>query len=162
MELTREQLLARYPNASESFLRANACDFRGDVAIPARDMDHGVSTPSAQTQGRKRLRQRTGPKLNKTEAAFLEFLRVGFPGDVILQQFPTLPLANGTKYTPDFCRVVVHGHRVQLFAYEVKGFMRDDAGVKLKVGAALFPWILFALVWRDGRTGPWNFQEIRP
>lgn len=35
--------------------------------------------------------------------------------------------------------------------HEVKGFMRDDARVKFKVAAALYPWFEWVLVVRDGK-----------
>lgn len=52
-----------------------------------------------------------------------------------------LKLANHTYYTPDFYIVTDDG----LEFHEVKGFMRDDAAVKLKVAASLFPWARFYL-----------------
>jgi len=54
-----------------------------------------------------------------------------------------------------------HATRVtECRAYEVKGFMRDDAAVKLKVAASLYPWIKFHLVTR--KKGEWIIQEVLP
>ncbi len=47
-----------------------------------------------------------------------------------------LKLADLTFYTPDF--LIVHNDGLLEIA-EVKGFWRDDARVKLKVAAAMFP-----------------------
>lgn len=48
----------------------------------------------------------------------------------------TFKLAHDTRYTPDFIVQKIDG---ALEAIEVKGFMRDDAHVKLKLFAAMFP-----------------------
>ena len=61
-----------------------------------------------------------------------------------------LRLADSTFYTPDF--LVEVEHRVLEFR-ECKGWMRDDANVKLKVAAALVPWARFVLVRRE--KGQW-------
>jgi len=105
--------------------------------------------------------------LNKTEAAFLEYLKERFPHVDVLSQGITLKLGNGTRYTPDFfvSTDATNEHALpvcQCQAWEVKGFMRDDANVKLKVAAAKFSWITFYLVRRQGKTGGWNIQRILP
>lgn len=103
--------------------------------------------------------------INKTEALFLEYLREQFPGAWIEREPVALKIGNGVRYNPDF---LVHlpetfrEHRTQLVAYEVKGYMRDDAAVKLKVAATRFPWITFFLVWREKRAGAWKQQQIAP
>ena len=56
-----------------------------------------------------------------------------------------LRLAKATTYTPDFVVVLPDG-RVEF--HEVKGFWRDDARVKIKVAAELFPWARFVVVTR--------------
>lgn len=112
--------------------------------------------------GEPRLRQKSGPKLNKTETAWRDYLRTQHPTDTIHEQGITLQLGNGVRYTPDFiviCPAGLATEGVCVAAYEVKGFMRDDAAVKLKVAASLYPWIAFTLVSRKG--GTWNTQEIR-
>lgn len=98
--------------------------------------------------------------LNKTEAAFVDYLRFKWPGELVLAQSVTLKLANGVRYTPDFIVPQATSAKLML-AYEVKGFMRDDAAVKIKVAAANYPWIKFYLVKRDGRTG-WQINEVLP
>lgn len=103
------------------------------------------------------LRQSAAPKLNKTEAAWLEVLNRDLPPEWrVLTQSITLRLANGCRYTPDFA--MLHGPTGAARFYEVKGHMRDDAAVKLKVAAAQFPAWAFWLVWRKG--GQWQQQRI--
>jgi hypothetical protein len=107
-----------------------------------------------------RLRQdRTG--LNKTEAAFFAYLKNKQPLLHHTAQEITLKIANGCRYTPDFVswRVLPNG-LVHISAYEVKGFMRDDAAVKIKVAARTFPFITFHLVTR--RNGAWKIETILP
>ncbi len=56
-----------------------------------------------------------------------------------------LRLAKATGYTPDFTVVLADGH---LEFHEVKGFWRDDARVKIKVAAEMYPWARFVIVTR--------------
>src|SRR5690349_11599094 len=95
-------------------------------------------------------------KLNKTERSYLAFIRcLNFL--FIGVQNVTLKLAHDCRYTPDFIVVDMQGH-VQ--AREVKGFMRDDALVKLRVAARLFPWIEFQIV-RKTKNG-WDHLTVKP
>lgn len=95
-------------------------------------------------------------KLNKTERAFLAWLRG--PGNWywIGVQNVTLKLADDCRYTPDFC--ALKSGPVTFF--EVKGFWRDDARVKIKVAARMFVWAKFIAVQRV--KGEWRFEEIKP
>ena len=55
-----------------------------------------------------------------------------------------LKLTGRTFYTPDF--VVVHMFNCGVPSFvEIKGFLRDDANVKFKVAAELFPWAEFSM-----------------
>lgn len=109
------------------------------------------------------IRQST-QKLNKLEARFLEWLQAYYPGDQILTQSIQLKLANGVRYTPDFVVIVKAPDNssitYQWFAYETKGFMREDAAVKIKVAAKEYPAIVFELAWWDKKTHDWKFQEV--
>jgi hypothetical protein len=64
-------------------------------------------------------------------------------------------LAGRTWYTPDFMVI----SRGWLVFVEVKGFMRDDAAVKLKVAAEMYPCFRWLLVYRDGRHA-WEVHEV--
>lgn len=109
-----------------------------------------------------RIRQLSAPKLNKTEAAFALWLCEHRPEAIVCEQAVTLRLGNGVRYTPDFITVelTATGCGRMVTAYETKGFMRDDAAVKLKVAAAQYTWIRFILVTKE-RAGTWSMQEVR-
>lgn len=66
-----------------------------------------------------------------------------------------LKLADRTTYTPDFAVVGPSGEMVM---YEVKGFWRDDARVKLKVAAEQFPFFTFYAVTLKKRE--WQYERI--
>jgi len=67
-----------------------------------------------------------------------------------------LILAYRTTYTPDF-RVLMNDDSIEY--HETKGFMRDDAAVKLKVAAMLYPQFVFRLVKWDNKKG-WNIKQV--
>lgn len=98
--------------------------------------------------------------MNKTESAWaakLEMERIA--GHIKRWDFDceALKLAKRTWYHPDF-RVVEMDGRIRFD--EVKGFMRDDAAVKLKVAAAMHPYRFF-IVKKKGKAG-WDVKEVRP
>jgi len=97
-------------------------------------------------------------KLNKTERAFLEFLRSRDTGWIGVQNV-TLKIGDDCRYTPDFL-VITQGWEPPVVFYECKGFWRDDARVKIKVAARQFPWAKFIAVQRI--KGQWRFEEIKP
>lgn len=72
-----------------------------------------------------------------------------------------LKIARGAHYTPDF---ITEDHNGKLIAWEVKGFWREAARVRIKVAARLFPWLHFIAVRRRPRSegGGWNQEEILP
>lgn len=77
--------------------------------------------------------------MNKTEAEYAGYLReVLQAGEIQWFAFEALKLrlANLTFYTPDFFVMTASG---DLECHEVKGFWEDDARVKIKVAAELFP-----------------------
>jgi len=67
----------------------------------------------------------------------------------------TLKLAPDTRYTPDFVLLLADG---LLQFHEVKGSLfRDDAKVKIKVAASMFPF-KFLLVRKSGQG--WEITEV--
>lgn len=67
-----------------------------------------------------------------------------------------LRLADNTTYTPDFAYLTTGG---QLVFVEAKGpFMRDDANVKLKVAAEMYPFRFF--LYRQHKHKPAEFTAI--
>lgn len=102
----------------------------------------------------KGIPKKTG--MNKTEAEYAGILEMKKRAGVILwycYEGIKLKLADNTSYTPDF---IVMTQDMELECHEVKGFMRDDAAVKLKVAASLFPF-RFILVRRERKE--WVYKE---
>lgn len=83
--------------------------------------------------------------MNKTEAAYASYLEIlKHAGEVLWWKFEgvKLRLAYNTFYTPDFAVLMADG----LFhCHEVKGFWRDDALVKIKVAASIYPFRFIAV-----------------
>ena len=94
-------------------------------------------------------------KLNKTERAWLEVIRGRSYREIFIQSW-TWKLGDNCRYTPDF--VVLDGG--QLVAFETKGFMRDDALVKLKVAARMLRFVRFVVVKREGNQ--WIETQVKP
>lgn len=89
-------------------------------------------------------RLKTG-QMNKTEALYAAHLNtLSFSGEVAWYKFEGMKfrLADNTFYTPDFCVMLTDG-TVEL--HEVKGFWQDDAKVKIKVAADMYPFRFIAV-----------------
>lgn len=91
-------------------------------------------------------------RMNKTEAFYaqrLELLKRA--GEIVDWRFEAikLRLADGTFYTPDFLVVLLAPPNE---FHEVKGHWRDDARVKFKVAAELFPMFRFRALRRAGAS----------
>lgn len=100
-------------------------------------------------------------KMNKTEAAYNEYLRkLAWAGEILWHKYEAinLRLADRTFYRPDFAVMAADG---VLEMHEVKGYMRDDANVKIKVAAAEYPFRFFLIRARaKSRGGGWDIQEV--
>jgi len=97
-------------------------------------------------------------KMNGTERAYAAHLALRQrAGEILWYEFEaiTLKLAEDTRYTPDFPVLYADG---TLGMIEVKGLMRDDAFVKLKVAAKLFPF-RFTLVRKALKKNGGGFVE---
>ena len=105
-------------------------------------------------------RLKTG-EMNKTEAeynAHLEALKTA--GEIVWFKFEGMKfrLADNTFFTPDFAVMLADG---QLQAHEVKGHWEDDARVKVKVAAALYPIQFIAVQKRAKKNGGgWVTEEF--
>lgn len=95
-------------------------------------------------------------KLEKRYAQHLDLLRLA--GEVAAWRFEavTLRLAVDVRYSPDFL-VILPGGELEL--HETKGFLRDDARIKLRTAARLFPWFVFRLI-RQSKAGVWDIEEV--
>lgn len=106
-------------------------------------------------------RLKTGQK-NKTEEAYeLEVLKPAMQdGSVSWYRFEgvKLRLADNTFYTPDYCVMRSDG---TMEMHEVKGFWQDDARVKIKVAADMYP-LKFIAVKRQAKKngGGWSTEEF--
>lgn len=114
----------------------------------------------------KRIRQKNGDGMNKTERAFFVHLKATFPDAAHFPQRLSLRLANGASYRPDFISVFTlspdtESDSIRLTAWETKGFMREAAAVRIKVAASLYPWIAFCLVTKK-KGGGWKVERILP
>jgi hypothetical protein len=94
-------------------------------------------------------------KLNKTEKAYLAILR-SRRYEFVGVQCITLKLGDDCRYTPDF--IVLNAGIIT--ADEVKGFWRDDAKVKIKVAARMYPWIAFRVIQKN--KAEWTVTLIKP
>lgn len=99
--------------------------------------------------------------MNKLERRFSEHLtRMQSAGKIRAwwREPVKLRLAGKTFYTPDFMVLPRTHIGIQTFV-ECKGFMRDDAAVKLKVAAATYPCYSWILV-RAAKGHTWNAVEV--
>lgn len=95
--------------------------------------------------------------MNKTENAYAEHLAARQQaGEVLWFAFEALRLrlAEKTFYNPDFA---VQLADLSLEVHEVKGHWEDDARVKIKVAAAMYP-LRFVAVQRV--QGAWKFETF--
>ena len=103
------------------------------------------------------------PIMNKTEAKFADYLeQLKHMKEIKAWNFEPIKFTlarnvkgarNATSYTPDFLAV----YPAWLTFYEVKGFWRDDALVKIKVAADKFPWFKwYAVQWKK----EWVFKQF--
>lgn len=100
-------------------------------------------------------------QMNKTEAAYEKHLRdLMMAGEVLWYKFEGIKfrLADNTFYNPDFAVMTKEG---MIEVHEVKGFWQDDAKVKIKVAADLYPFRFIAIkvkAKKDG--GGWDIEEF--
>jgi len=98
---------------------------------------------------------------NKTEADYekhLEERRIA--GEVVWYKFEgvKLRLADNTFYTPDFAVMLANG---QMELHEVKGFWQDDARVKIKVAADMYPFRFIAIKAKAKKHGGgWEIEDF--
>jgi hypothetical protein len=114
--------------------------------------DRSASKPAMQALGRLR-----SGEMNKTEAAYARYLELQKQaGQVVWYKFEAinLRLADRTFYAVDFLVMLWNG---ALEAHEVKGYWTDDALVKIKVAASIFP---FRFVAAKLTKGVWEFRDF--
>ena len=115
-----------------------------------------------QAKGRRPRNRAVGyeaDRMNKLEekyAAHLELQRQA--GQIVFWRYEAIKfrLADRTWYGPDFWVMRPDG---TMEIHETKGFMEDDANVKIKAVAEQFPEFMFVLV--KERKGQWEFKKYR-
>lgn len=99
-------------------------------------------------------RKKPTDEMNKTEAAYAMYLLGRADVEWFAFEPIKLQLAKRTWYTPDFLVLLTDG---SLEIHEVKGHWEDDARVKIKVAAQMFPF-RFLAVKKDGNN--WSFETL--
>ena len=105
-----------------------------------------------------KARHRPG-KMNQTEAAYARQLEIRqHLNEITGWWFEALKLrlADNTFYTPDFLVQAADG---VLELHEVKGVWTDDARVKIKVAAALYPFRFLAIK-KGRRNEGWQVEKF--
>lgn len=119
-----------------------------------------ASKPAARRMGRgQRHKPGVMNKLEQSRADELEAMRRS--GEIIAYWFEqvTLKLADDTRYTPDFLVLYADG---ALVFEETKGFWEDDALVKIKVAASIFPFPFVGMRRLPKKAGGgWERREFK-
>ena len=100
--------------------------------------------------------------MNKTELAYEQQLRILLlAGEIVWYKFEAinLRLADKTFYKPDFFVMLADG---TLEVHEVKGYWADDAKVKIKVAAEMYPFRFIAVKQKGGKFAIEEFWLIFP
>lgn len=103
-------------------------------------------------QGRKRQGE-----MNKLEAKYAQHLDgLKLQGEIQWWGFEVMKfiLAPKTSYTPDFAVLMKNG---EMQMHECKGFMMEDANVKIKVAAEKFPFRFFVIKLKSHQ---WEIKEV--
>lgn len=161
-----EEHLANLPSAmTDRALGGKANGKRGGAQPTHMQIAGAPSKPVANSgmQAMQALGRMAKGKMNKTEEAYnahLELRRMA--GEVLWYHFEPLKLhlAPNTSYTPDFLVQLASGH---LEIHETKGFWTDDARVKIKVAAAMFPvfqFVAIKMVKTKGEAPSWSREEF--
>lgn len=105
-----------------------------------------------------RARPQRGRGKNKLEQSYED--TVLYPrklsGEILDYKYEAikLRLADNTTYTPDYMVTIANG---EIEMHEVKGFWQDDARVKIKVAAEIYPFRFVAIT---KERGAWQYEEI--
>lgn len=145
------------PNYSKSLKRIIEKRVK-DKELNISDQKAGLRTTASTLANMQALGRLKARKMNKTELAYSNHLNaLKLSGEVVWYEFESikLRLADNTYYNPDFLVMLSSG---ALQVHEVKGYMMDDANVKIKVAAESFPFPFFVV--RKGKAGQWNITEV--
>jgi hypothetical protein len=129
--------------------------------VPQPDVSNPPFKLPPTEAGRYALGRLPAGTMNKTEAAYDAHLHQRrHAGEILWHKFEgiKLRLADNTFLTVDFAVLGADGF---LEMHEVKGFMQEDANVKLKVAASIYPF-RFKIVRVNAKKngGGWLIQEV--
>lgn len=96
-------------------------------------------------------------EMNRTEQAYSDHLEIRKrAGELAWFRFEGLKfrLADNTFYTPDFSVMLANG---EIELHEVKGYWQDDARVKVKIAAEMYPFRFIAV--KKNKTG-WEYETF--
>ena len=100
-------------------------------------------------------------QMNKLEAEYAQTLeQLKHVGEIAWYKFEGLKfrMADKTFYTPDFAVMRTNG---MMECHEVKGRWEDDARVKIKVAADMYPFTFIAVTKEAKcRGGGWKVEEF--
>ncbi len=147
----------RKPKAPQSAPKPKAGPATRDgLKLLLGSIDPNAAPPIPRAKASKPGRQ--PGEMNKTETKYARVLdERRAAGEVAAWWYEsvTLKLAPSTHYRPDFLVMLADG---SLEVHEVKGgFVQEDAWIKTKVAAAMFPFRFVVAQWR-GRQ--WNLTEL--
>lgn len=148
----KKSIEERIKNGTLKVAGQNSVSLASIKSVPA-----AINKSSAGSESMRNLqalgRMKTG-RMNKTEAAYSQYLEaLKACGEIVWWKFEAikLRLADNTFYTPDFFLLMANG---QLECREVKGgYWTDDARVKIKVAAGLFPFRFVAVQKKPNKQG---------
>jgi len=100
--------------------------------------------------------------MNKLELAYAGHLEHRRARERTVAAFWFQPLQfwlgpDATRYTPDFLVQLTTGH---LELHETKGHWEEDARVKIKVAAGLYPCFTFRAITRRSAGAPWTVETF--
>jgi len=151
--ITPNELKRLFPGASKSTHKRNEFGY-SKVEVGANAFFIGPHFKEVKPIERPQTDEQ---RLNKTEKAYLAVLRSLGVKNLGIQNI-TLKIADDCRFTPDFNYLAESG--VMIFV-DVKGFQREDAFIKIKVAARMFPQFGFQIVKKDKNIG-WDVQAIKP
>ncbi len=113
-----------------------------------------------------RGRRRIPGQMNKTESRYADHLAMRIKANELYAyayEGLTLKLAHDTRFTPDF---MVMNADDQIEFHEVKGtqknkrpYIREDAHLKLRMAATMFPMFPFKVAFEV--DGAWRIEEVK-
>lgn len=133
--------------------------FEPEPSNPVMKPEHSEPLRNAVALGIRPSTDESG--LNKTERAYLVHLRA-LQEPWMGVQCITLKLGHDCRLTPDFWALDAQGLR----AIDTKGTkngqprIEEDAMIKLRLAARLFPFVRFVIAWKV--AGTWEHREVKP